>query len=196
MSYGVNAPQGLRTNRLLSGMTFNDALNEFPIASGYATSIFTGDPVVQLADGTIGRAVAGDTNPIMGVFDGVQYTDANGNKIYAKYWPASTATLGALNAQASVVMADGVLFDIQSLGTIAATDIGQNANISFATAGNTYSGQSGAALNATLNTTATFQVKIIAFTPVPGNEAGVQYNNVLVKINNNQFGDGTGTVGV
>ena len=196
MSYGVNAPQGLRPNRLLSGATFNDALNEFPIASGYATAIFTGDPVVQLADGTIGRATAGDANPIMGVLDGVQYTDATGNKVYSKYWPAATATLGALNAQAYVVMAEDVLFDIQALGTIAAADIGQNGNISFATAGNTYSGQSGAALNATLNTTATFQVKIISFTPVPGNEPGVQYNNVLVKINNNQFGDHTGTVGV
>jgi hypothetical protein len=63
-------------------------------------------------------------------------------------------------------------------------------------AGNTISGQSGYYLDySTLAVTATLSLKLIRFTPVPGNIAGVVFNNALVKINNDIYNGGTGTAG-
>lgn len=196
MSYGVNAPFGLQPRSYLDGSPWTGQTSDYSIASGYNTSIFTGDPVYYASDGTIVRATAGDTNPILGVFYGVKYVDTTGNQVYSPYWAANTVTQGALNATALITDDPNILYDVQSLGTIAAVDLFQNANVSFATAGSTISGQSGAALNATLATTATFQVKIIRLTPNPKNAFGVQYNNVLVLLNNNPYKGGTGTAGV
>lgn len=196
MTYGVNAPLGLQPCQYLDGTPWSGQTSEYQIASGYSTSLFTGDPVYYSANGTIVRATGGDGNPILGVFFGVKYADTSNNPVFSPYWPANTVTYQTANATALIVDDPWVLYDIQSAGTIAAVDIFENANISFATPGSTLTGQSGAALNATLGTTATFQVKIIRFTPNPKNAPGVAYNNVLVLINNNPYKGGTGTVGV
>ena len=45
------------------------------IASGATTPIFQGDLVTQLTAGVIGRHTATGTVPIVGVFNGVSYTD-------------------------------------------------------------------------------------------------------------------------
>jgi hypothetical protein len=198
MAYGVNAPFGLQPRQYLDGTPWSGQTSEYQIASGYNTSLFTGDPVYYAANGTIVRATAGDANPILGVFFGCKYFDANNNPVNSPYWPANTVTFQAANATALIVDDPWVLYDVQTNNAagIGAADIFQNANIQYTVAGSTISGQSGAGLNATLGTTATFQVKIIRFTPNPNNVAGVGYNNVLVLINNNPYKGGTGTVGI
>lgn len=196
MSYGVNAPFGLQPYGYITGGTYNGATNQYAIASGYNTDLFTGDPVYYAANGTIVRATAGDTNPWFGTFRGVKYTDANGNFVFSPYWPANTVTFGAANAVALVTDDPNLLYNIQSAGTIAAADIFQNGNFDFGVAGSTRTGQSGARLAAATGTTATFQVKILALVPRVDNAFGVQFNNVLVLPNNNPYKGGTGTVGV
>lgn len=201
MSYGTNAPQGLQPRFYLSGANWNGALSEYQIVSGYATNLFSGDPVYcgnGANDGAIVIATAGDGNPLLGVFMGCKYINSAGVQVYSPYWPASTATQGAVNATAFVVDDPNVIFDIQTAATpvgIAQSNIFSNGNLS-AGAGSTITGQSAWVLNATLNTTATFQVKLLRLTPVPTNVASAAYNNVCVLINNHFFKGGTGTLGV
>lgn len=208
MSYGVNAPQGLQPRRYLNGATWTQQTNDYPILSGYGTSLFVGDPVTLLNNGTIGIGTAG--NAIVGVFMGCRYQDINGNYVFSPYWPASTVTWnpgGTGNVNAAGVVADdpNILFDIQCSGTAAITGdvntikIGElNYNYNFhSAAGSTISGQSGYYLDlASQATTATLNLKLIKLTPAVNNSFGLTFNNGLVLINNHIYKGGTGTVGV
>jgi hypothetical protein len=63
-------------------------------------------------------------------------------------------------------------------------------------AGNTRTGQSSFFLDyASIQTTATLNLKIIGITPIPGNQAGLIFNNALVIINANVY-KSVGTAGV
>lgn len=198
MAYGVNAPFGLQPRRYLNGAPWNNATNTYNIATGYATTIYTGDPV-YLASGTgLIQAAAGDANPCIGVFQGCKYYDTNGNFIFSPYWPASTSVLTNTLVEAEVADDPNIIFDIQSSNTTGVTQaqLGLNAVFAIGT-GSTISGQSGAVLNLATApaTTATFQLKIMRLTPNPSN--GFKgYNNVEVVINNHYYKGGTGTVGV
>ena len=208
MSYGTNSPQGLQPRMYSTGALWNNQFGQYPIKSGYATSLFMGDPVTYLNDGTIGIGVAGSA--IVGVFFGCFYQDATGNYVFSQYWPASTVTwnpggTGSVNATAFVVDDPNVLFDVQCSGTALVTghvntiqqsDINYNYNFAAGT-GNTGTGQSGYYLNlASQATTATLNLKLIRLTPRVDNSLGQTYNNGLVLINNHYWKGGTGTVGV
>jgi hypothetical protein len=206
MSYGTNKPFGFQPSQYIDGSSWTGQTGEYTIASGYngnntGISIFTGDPVTTLADGTIGRAVAGDQNPIMGIFWGVQYTDLNGNPVRSPYWAAGTVTKNNVAATAYVVDDPYLLWDVQAdAATVnvgfASTDRFANANVLFTTAGSPATGQSGATLGPVAPGTATNQFKIIRLTPNPKNAWGIPNNNVLVLINNHVYKGGTGTAGV
>ncbi len=226
MSYGINAPWGLKPSQYLNGTTWSGQLSEYQIKSGYATSLFTNDPVTQLADGTIGIGVAASSatvGPIIGSFQGVKYMDAQGVFQYSAYWPGGTVTQGAVNAVALVADDYNLLYDMQvatatgtpgpvAAPTLAAADLGQNINFSIVAntynavggvtpapntgAGNTRTGQSGYYLDyGSINTTSYLNFKIIRFTPYPGNEPGLIFNNALVLINNGLY-KSVGTQGV
>jgi hypothetical protein len=75
---------GLRPIRHLNNAEL--ASTEMTIASGYATAIYSGDPVTRIGDGTITQAAAGGV--IIGVFDGVLFTDPSGEIRFSRYWPA------------------------------------------------------------------------------------------------------------
>lgn len=203
MSYGVNAPWGLKPVRLESGALWNGQANQYNIASGYATSLFQGDPV-YIQNGFIIIATAGAGNPILGVLDGVQYTTTTGTVIFAPYWPANTVTLNADPVLAAVVDDPNVIFDVQvgnALQGVQQGNLGKNADL-VAGAGNPASGQSGWMLDqASIPAGATGQVKILRLVPNPNNHLDpfngnpFPYNNVEVVINNDYYKGGTGTVG-
>lgn len=204
-----------------SGVLWTGATNEYPILSGYATSLFKGDPVTWDTNGTIKIGVT--SAGCIGVFQGVKYTDAFGNFQFSPFWLASTVTQNAGNAIAVVIDDRNVLYDIQvstsagSPGPVAAvslaqSDMGRNASFALTVnsfnavagvtpnpnpaAGNTISGNSGYYLDYnTLATAATLSLKLWRFTPIPGNIAGVNFNNVLVSFNNIISQGGTGTAG-
>jgi hypothetical protein len=224
MSYGTDAAQGFVERIPLTGATWNTATTVYPIKSGYATAIYTGDPVQPLNDGTIGRAVpsvsAAGNLGVIGVFKGVIYTDATNVKQFLAYWPAATATLGLVDAEAYVIDDPNVEFDIQAgtsnagahTATINQTDINLNADFAYdaVTAGSTRSGISRTYLNmATAATTATLNCRILRLTPVadgapggtnpaglPHNTFGTLYNNAIVTFNNHVLKGGQGTAGV
>ena len=111
MAYGTNAPFGFQPRYYLNGSTWNDQTRQYRIASGYNTSLYFGDPVTVLADGTIGIATIGGA--ILGVFQGVEYTDVSGNYVFSQSWTAGTVTKGALVAKCFVVDDPNVIFSVQ-----------------------------------------------------------------------------------
>lgn len=198
MAYNTNAPFGLKPLMRADGTPYTDTIRTYPIASGYSTSIFTGDPVAALADGTIGIGVAGST--IRGVFMGVKYYDSLNVFKFSPYWPASTTVYTGTVPEAIVCDDPNVIFTIQetdgsgAAGTpLALADRNLNANFRVGT-GSTATGLSGASINnATEAVTSTLNLKIIGLDPHPGNAVG-SFANWLVMINNHDYR--TGTAGV
>lgn len=200
MTYGTNAPLGLVPVAHADGSPWNGATNEYAITSAYATSIFLGDPVTTLADGSIGIGVAGSA--IRGIFMGCMYQLASQPLITNSfYWPASTAVKTGTVPVAYIMDDPSVLLDVQetngssAAGTpLALADRGLNINFVVGS-GNTATGLSTSSLNNTTeNTTAALNLKLIRLTPRPGNVVG-SFANWLCTINNHQFKGGTGTVG-
>lgn len=200
MSYGTNAPQGLKPNRYKNGSPWTGTTNQYPITSGYGTSIFTNDPVKTLSDGTIGIGVAG--TPSRGVFMGVKYTDTTGTYKFFPYWPASTTVQTGSPIYALIEDDPNLVMDIQETdgssgaGTpLAAADV--NLNINFVVgAGTTSSGQSTSSINNTTEaSTASLNLKIMALTPNPVNVIG-SFANWLCAWNNHELNGGTGTSGI
>lgn len=132
MAYGVNAPFGLRPISSINGGSWTEKTNEYYIsasadgATTYASNIFTGDPVVfnpAVADaGTISVYLPNFTDaapstfstlPILGVFQGCEYTDATGKLVQSPYWPASTRVQAGTKIKAFVLDDPNTVFDIQ-----------------------------------------------------------------------------------
>jgi len=196
MAYGTNAPNGLVPIKKADGSAWSDALNPYPIASGYNTALFKGDPVTVLSDGTLGIATPGSA--LVGVFWGCQFTPATGGlPVNSPNWVASATTLGAQVATAYVIDDPDVIFSVQETNgsgaagaPLALADVGLNANLAIGT-GNAVTGNSGASINNTTEaTTATLDVKIRGLDTFPGNAVG-NFANWFVSINNHRYRGGT-----
>jgi hypothetical protein len=84
----IDAPNGFVPLRHLTGGVVRP--QAYPIANAYSTSLFSGDLVTLLNDGTVG--IGTNTSNALGVFYGVQYIDrASGDVKFSKVWTASTA---------------------------------------------------------------------------------------------------------
>ena len=199
MSYGVNASIGFVPEKHLDGSTWNGQYTDYLIedaGSPYASSIFTGDPVV-LSGGYL--ILASTSAPVLGIFQGCRYVNTSGTFVFSPYYPASTNTQAEVGVVAQVVDDFTVMFNVQMYSGVSGgavqANIGNNANF-FAATGNTVTGNSGYSLNTPATGNATYNFKIVSLVPVPGNVFGINYNNVFVIINNHPYKGGTGTVGV
>lgn len=103
MATGIKT--GLNPARTLGNQPDNKGFSEYSVASGYATSLFTGDIVKLGTSGTIEQAAAGDD--AIGVFLGCSYTNSEGTPVQKPYWPASTV---ASDAKAKVMDLEGATF--------------------------------------------------------------------------------------
>ena len=204
MAYGVNAPFGLQSRFTLNSSTLSGQQTLYSIASGYASPLFSGDPVTFLANGTIGICPPG--TPAVGVLGAVKFTDALGNYFTQSFWPAGQITLGGQPANAYVIDDPNVEYDIQVSNsanaanpTITAAQIGQNANFAIGggganivpanpTSGSTRTGISGYYLDlSTVGLANDLSLKILRFTPSIKNLPSQPFNNVIVTLNNNFF---------
>ncbi len=167
----TDGPFGLRPIGCLGGGGVPETA-EYGIASGYATSIFTGDPVEMTgAGGTdtglpiIQVAAAGNPDNI-GVFMGCSYTDSSGGKVFSRYWPASTT---ATDIRALVVDQPFTLFEAQTVSGTPFNDdmIGQLADWTLATAGSTTTGLSGAEVDISSTGTTGKSLRIMRRVPRP-----------------------------
>ena len=82
----VSEKFGLRPVRKLDGSPFINAQNRYRIASNYGTAIFQGDLVIAVNDGTIARHTANNASPVIGVFNGVFYTDPTTQPTFKNYY--------------------------------------------------------------------------------------------------------------
>ena len=172
-----NIKSGLTPLYRLDGLPISNPI-ELYVLSSDTTPIGVGDPLVVTgtANSTIvqsrqigampvvTRATAGSAAIVSYVCTGVvMQTEAS-----LTYRPGSTAAI------LQAVPADGqTVFGIQSNGTAAITSVGANADFVFTTTPNVITGQSGAELNeASVNTTATLQLKILNIAPFIDNAPG------------------------
>ena len=182
---------GLRPYRKLDGTPLVGAQNRYTIASNYATAIFQGDLVIPVTGGNIERYPGTTSTAVVGVFNGVFYTDPTTQKpTFKNYYPGSVA---ASDITAFVVDDPDAVFLVDADATFARADLFQNYSLT-AVSGNTKTGNSLQQLDVSESgTNATFIVQAIDISQDPDNSDTSSANaNILVRINNHFYRSGTG----
>jgi len=184
-----DAPFGLKPVRMMGGAPYSGGQSRYRIASGATTPIFNGDLVTQLTAGVLGRHAATGTVPIVGVFNGVSYTDpTTGEQVFKNYYPGSIA---ASDIVANVIDDSNVVFEVQADAAMPVADLFGNFDIvDGSPVGDTASGRSNAELDVTTGaTTATLPLKAIDISEDPDNDDVASANtNVLCVIQNDIMG--------
>ena len=152
-------------------------LSEYSIAAS-STAIFQNDPVKMANTGEIEVAAASEV--LLGSLNGVFFTDATTSK------PTYANHLKAANTATDIVgfVSDDPYerFEVQSAGTVAQTNIGNCADISYS-AGSSPNFVSKTEISGTMAAGAA-QLKIIGVSKDPvNNELGSANANVVVTIN-------------
>ena len=196
----VDAPYGLRPVNLIGGQVFAGATRLMQIASGYATSIFYGDLVKRVSDGTIEKDTGTTTATPCGVFLGVQFTNQSTGQVQQQqFYPASQAIATGTKIFAVVADDPDTLFQVVSCSattTVAGMGIAAiGANIALIqNAGSTTTGNSAVAIDqGTETTTNTLPIRIIDVVreTATGADTFVEF---IVKINAtmHQYNNSTG----
>jgi hypothetical protein len=183
------SPYGLRPINRIDGMPYAGATSQFLIdPAGTATNLFYGQVVLINANGYIALSTAtgadlttnnlgGDSLGAIGVFVGCSYINAQGQQIYAQYYPSGTT--GVVTAY--VITDDSVTFQAQMDGTVTQAALGANtffAAVQSTSTGSTRTGNSTSAVESTVVTTAA-AFKIVGFAS-PVSDA---FPDVLIKFN-------------
>jgi hypothetical protein len=181
---------GLKPSRQLNGSPFINAQNRYRIAANNSTAIFQGDLVKPLDSGNISRAIAGDSDAVVGVFNGCFYTDPTTQKpTFSNYYPGS---INASDIIAMVIDGPDTVFEIKADATFVVADLFKNYNVTNVT-GATQTGISKVTLNVSQSgTTGTYVVQAIDISQdVFNSDVNVSSNvGVLVRINNHFFRQG------
>lgn len=188
-------PYGLRAVNELGGLPYAGSTRSFLIdPAGYNTNIFNGSIVAINTSGyleivtTVG-STSGNIFPAgtMGVFVGCSYVNAQGQVIYAQYYPANTVAPAGTAITAYVIDDDRAVFQVQAAGTLAQTALGMNAILQTGqttSTGSTTTGNSNTAISISTASTATYAFKIVGFVDMQGfSTVGDAYTDVLVKFN-------------
>jgi hypothetical protein len=185
---------GLRPVRKLDGSPFINAQNRYRIAANYGTAIYQGDLVQPTAAGGIEKHTGGTSNDVVGVFNGVFYTDPTTQKpTWKNYYPG---TVNASDIVATVIDDPEVVYSIDSDGAFAIADIFQNFSVTDTT-GNALTGISNAQLDySTKGTSSLLVLQAIDISQETGNDAAGTNADVLVRINRHFYGYARGGVGI
>jgi hypothetical protein len=195
----IDAPYGVKPVNLIGGQVFAGSTRQMEIASGYATSIFYGDLVKRVSDGTIEKDTGTTTATPCGVFLGVSFTNASTGQIQQQqYYPASTSIKSGTKIFAVVADDPDTLFQVAVVsGTtvitgVGITAIGNNATL-VQNAGSTTTGDSKVALLDSTATTSTLPIRIIDVVRDTATAAD-NFPEVIVKINfgMHQYNNATG----
>lgn len=189
----VSGPYGLQPINLIGGQVFAGATRQRRIASGYNTAIFYGDPVKLTTTGTIVNTTETSTAPatgFAGVFLGCSYVNAQGQVIFAQYFPANTTAPTGTFITAYIGDDPDQLFKVAVVsGTTVVTGIeyaaiGNNAALVQNT-GLTTTGDSRVALLDNTDVTATLPMRIVDVIPDTSYVSGgsTLYPEVIVKFN-------------
>jgi hypothetical protein len=195
----VSAPYGLKPINLIGGQVFSGATRLMEIASGYATSIFYGDLVKRVSDGTIEKDTGTATATPCGVFLGVSFTNASTGQVQQQqFYPASTAIKSGTQIFAVVADDPDTLFQVAVVSAttvitgVGISAIGNNTTL-VQNAGVTTTGNSQVAVTAVTATTNTLPIRIIDVVRDTATAAD-NFPEVIVKINfgMHQYNNATG----
>ena len=195
----VSAPYGLKPVNLIGGQVFAGATRQMEIASGYATSIFYGDLVKRIADGTIQKDTGTTTATPFGIFLGVSFTNSSTGQIQQQqFYPASQSIKSGTKIFAVVADDPDTLFQVAVVsGTtvisgVGITSIGNNGTL-VQNAGSSTTGNSAVALLDSTATTNTLPIRIIDVVRDTATAAD-NFPEVIVKINAtmHQYNNATG----
>ena len=187
----VSEKFGLRPYRKLDGTPLVGAQNRYTIASGYATAIYQGDLVEPLGTGNIQKHGANTSDAVVGVFNGVFYTDPTTQKpTFKNFYPGGIA---ADDITAFVIDDPDAVFLVDADAAFTRADLYRNYSVTNTT-GVTATGISKAQLDVSVSgVTATFAIQAIDISQDPDNSDTSNANaNVLVRINNHFYRSGTG----
>ncbi len=184
-----DAAFGLRPAHMMGGAPYSGGQSRYRIANNQSGAIFQGDLVKQLTGGTVSRAAAASTVPVVGVFNGCRYTDpTTSEQVFSNYYPGSVA---ADDIIAFIVDDPNVVFEVQADDTFPVADLFGNFDIVDQTStGDTRSGRSNMELDVTTGaTTTTLPLKAIDISQDPDNDDVANANtNVMVVIQNHIAG--------
>ena len=167
----TSAPFGFRPSFHNSGQMRPKV---YQIASTYAANIFQGDPVKLTDDGVIQLGTSDGTRTgtvsdvaLLGIFAGVEYSDAQGKPVVSNFWPTGTT---ATNIRAYVYDDPETLFDVQynnpgTPGTTSVqTAVGEECDwVQTAPGGSTFTGLSATLLTAIQASPGQFQITGFAY---------------------------------
>lgn len=205
----TSAPFGFKIYRGGSGGAPTFATSRMRIASGNATAIFKGDPVMPVIGAATGYITQGapGTTTLAGIFWGCKYNSVSQKRpTWSPYWPGSDAT-GDVEAYVIddpaaqfVVQGNSTTFNITgSIPTFTSSPIGQYAQFAIGS-GSTSTGLSAAVLQS-LATTVTFPFRVIDLVTDPpganGADPTTAFNQVIVGFNNEIMrSNGAGPTGI
>ena len=179
----TDAPNGFVPLRHLTGGVVRP--QSYPIANGFSTSLFSGDLVTLLSNGTVG--IGTNTSNALGVFYGVQYIDQNtGDVKFSKVWTASTTVKTNTAATAFVYDDPNITYKVQGSGTFANANVGETCNVLFTAGESTFGGSQQEANLSSLGTTAQV-LRILRLVDEPNNDVGADAKLEVV-INNHLYG--------
>lgn len=168
----------------LAGGGLKAAIQEFTLTANSSTGFFLGD-IVNVGAGVITPIATTPTttrngNTPMGIVAGVKYYTSD-RYMETNFLPAngytSFSTYGPIKIL--VYTMPDLTFRIQANGAVAATDVGKNAPLAFATGSSTTGKSATRLLAASIATTNTLAVRILAITNLPSNAAGDAYTDVI-----------------
>jgi len=178
----TQSPYGLRAVNELGGLPYAGSTRQFLIdPAGTASNMYNGTVVAVNTSGYLIPVtnVGSNADPfpagVVGVFVGCSYVNAQGQQIYAQYYP--TGTTGVVTAY--VIDDDRAVFQVQANGSLGQTALGANVVFSAAQTGSTSTGNSTTAVSTTLAATATIAFKVVGFASGPGDA----YTDLLVMFN-------------
>jgi hypothetical protein len=172
------APFGFSPSRKRGNNPNAIGTNEYPIASGYAANIFTGD-LVRINAGNLQTVT--DTNEVVqGVFMGCRYVE-NGEQKFKSYFPSGTSTTDAFG----IVCDDpNQVFEVQADASVTAGDLFGSQNFGVVLgAGSTFTGKSGHSIDASTRTSGIAMVRTLNSVDEPGNQVAVGTERAFLKLN-------------
>ena len=182
----VSEKFGLSPYKNLNGASWNNAQNRYTIASNYGTAIFQGDLVIPHTDGTIRRHTAGNATPVLGVFNGVFYTDPTTKKpTFSNYYPGSIV---ASDIVANVIDDPSTLFLVDADEAFTRDNCFMNYSVTNVS-GNTDTGISKVQLDVSATSSSfTFALMAVDICQDVNNEDTTTANaNIIVRINNHFY---------
>jgi hypothetical protein len=172
------ALSGFRPSRKRGNNPNNQGQSEYPIASGYASNIFTGD-LVRINAGNL-EVITTVTEVVQGVFMGCHYV-ADGEQKFSKYWPSGTS---ATDAVALVADDSRTVFEVQADASVTAGDLYGSQNFAVTLgSGSTFTGMSGHGVEAATRTSGIAMCRALDSVDEPGNDVDVAAENAYLKLN-------------